>query len=62
MDKFSTPIKNPHTETPCCSPTAAWQWVNAVAEMAVYGDDDAHRWLPVAVDHALKMGRAVGAA
>ena len=45
-----------NTRPLCCSPSAAWTWVNAVAEMAVYGDDDARRWLPVAVDHALKMG------
>ncbi len=45
------------TRTPCCSPSAAWQWVNAIAEMAVYGDEDARRWLAVAVDHALRMGQ-----
>ena len=64
MDNHTLPTQPPHTKTPyCCTPSAAWQWASCLAELAVvYGDDDARRWLSVAVDHALRMGRAVGAA
>lgn len=39
----------------CCSPEAAWQWVDAVAEMALAGDEDGRRVLPNAIEHALAM-------
>jgi len=61
MSNTSTSPQCPHPEAPCCSPSAAWVWVNAVAELAViYGDDDARRWLPVAISHALRMGQLAG--
>ncbi len=52
--KHSTqPFRWPsHTPT-CCTPTQATSWLDCLAEMAVYGDDDARRALPEAVDHFL---------
>ena len=46
-------------KTPCCSPSAAWVWVNAIAEMALGGEVAPHV-LAGACDHALKMIRAAG--
>lgn len=47
--------------TPCCSPSAAWVWVNAIGEMALQGEVTAHV-VAGAVDHWLRMRQAVGAA
>ena len=50
----------PHTRTDrtqCCSVEDAWRLVREIAWLALQGDNDAHRWLPAAVDHALKMGQ-----
>ena len=56
------PLQWPAHGESCCTPARAWQWVNAVAEMAVYGDDDAARALPEAVDHYLAALRQIGVA
>jgi hypothetical protein len=46
----------------CCTPRQAWAWLKEVSAMALGGDDDAKRALPVAVGHfleAVRYGRAV---
>jgi len=41
----------------CCNAEQAWEWVIAVSELAVDGDDDARRWLPRAIMHYLEAVR-----
>ena len=57
MTHHSTPLAPP--QPICCTTKQAWAWVNAVAEMAVNGDDDARRALPETVDHYLAACRGV---
>ena len=53
-DNTLAPFEWPDHEAPsCCTAEQAWAWTNAIAEMAVDGDDDARRALPEAVDHYL---------
>lgn len=59
MKDSSIPTKPPPTDPLCCSPSAAWVWVNAIAEMALGGEIAPHV-LAGACDHALKMIRAAG--
>jgi hypothetical protein len=42
---------------PCCNSEQARQWMQAVAELAVMGDEDATRWLPYAISHWLSAVR-----
>lgn len=65
MLKDTTPLTGtppfhwpPHVDR-CCTAGQAWHWVNAVAEMAVDGDDDAKHALPATIDHYLTACRGV---
>ena len=49
----------PHGEI-CCTPEQAWQWVNAVAELALAGDNDGLNALPNCVAHYLDALRQAG--
>ena len=49
---MTIPIIAPPTK--CCSPAAAWLWTHEIAALALEGDRDAARWLPVALEHWLQ--------
>jgi hypothetical protein len=44
----------------CCSPRAAWAWVDDLASLARQGDPDGRRALPLALTHYLQIKREVG--
>jgi len=55
MNSLHYRSKSRTTDPLCCTPSQAWEWARCLAELAViYGDDDARRWLPVALDHWLR--------
>jgi hypothetical protein len=41
----------------CCNREQAAEWLEAVVELALLGDEDAIRWLPKAIDHYLEAVR-----
>ncbi len=41
----------------CCDADAAWQWVLAIAELALDGDRDGRRLIGEAVAHAIQAER-----
>ena len=41
----------------CCTPAAAWAWVDTLADEALTGDSLSRRLLPMAIKHALIIER-----
>ena len=60
--EFSSPRVTPPADCvngSCCTPSAAWAWVDDLVFLTRQGDPDANRVLPLAIAHYLQLEREV---
>jgi len=48
---------SPAVNSPCCTPSAAWAWIDDLVSLTRQGDPDADRALLVAITHYLAIAR-----